>query len=77
VPECPICSSPVQDHGEGVAPDWSTFACPRCGRWQIDTDSGGITLLLARKIGAWDAQALRRRVAAESHLETPATYRQI
>jgi predicted RNA-binding Zn-ribbon protein involved in translation (DUF1610 family) len=60
VPECPICSSPVRSHKEGS--DWSVFDCPRCGRWQIDRDSSGITLLLARKIGReWDAQAVHRR----------------
>ena len=62
MPECPICSSPVQDAREGISPDWSTFDCPRCGRWQIDRDFSGITLLLANKIGReWDAQAVRRR----------------
>ena len=57
--ECPICSSPVPPPRENV--NWSAFDCPRCGRWQIDSDASGITRLLAHKIGEWDAQAVHRR----------------
>jgi hypothetical protein len=59
VPECPICSSPVQ--GPREASNWSGFDCPRCGRWEIAADASGITYLFAHEIGGWDAQAARRR----------------
>ena len=59
MPECPICSSFVQSPKEAV--NFTGYDCPRCGRWGIDTDSSGIILLFARKIGEWDTQALHRR----------------
>ena len=59
MPECPICSNPVATPVQGMS--FSGYECPRCGRWSIGTDSSGITLLFARKIGDWDPAAIRRR----------------
>jgi hypothetical protein len=41
--------------------DWSGYDCPRCGRWSVRLDASGIEYVMAREIGEWDAEAVRRR----------------
>ncbi len=60
MPECPICSSAVLDLKS--AGPWCGFDCPRCGRWEVDAESDGLTDELERWLGEWDTpQAVRRR----------------
>jgi hypothetical protein len=47
--ECPICFTPLLGNPVETM-EFCGFACPRCGRWAIKTDPGGLELTIGRKI---------------------------